>query len=125
MVDIEKQIAFWRKGAAEDWEVALDLARIKRNRHSLFFAHLAIEKTLKGLICKSSQNLAPRIHSLLRLAEMVDLSFSEDQLAFLARFDRYQIEGRYPGVLTSDPDMDTTSGSVGMELATMSGKKTT
>jgi len=53
-------------------------------------------------------NLAPRIHTLLRLAELTKLNLSQDQLIFLARFDRYQIEGRYPDMLPPAPDVETT-----------------
>jgi len=32
---------------------------------------------------------------------------SEEQRSFLARFDRYQIEGRYPDLLPLPPSPDT------------------
>jgi HEPN domain-containing protein len=35
------------------------------------------------------------------------LTLSEEQRAFLARFDRYQIEGRYPDLLPAAPDVET------------------
>ena len=107
MIDIQKQITHWRDGAIEDWQVSLDLANLNRTRHSLFFAHLSLEKTLKAHICKTTNNLAPRIHSLLRLAEKAELDLSSDQMSFLARFDRYQIEGRYPDMLPPAPDRET------------------
>jgi len=47
MVDIAKQIAFWRDGANEDWDVARQLVDTGRTRHGLFFAHLALEKYLR------------------------------------------------------------------------------
>ena len=108
MIDIQKQIQHWRNGAAEDWQVALELVDLGRTRHSLFFAHLAIEKTLKAHICRVTNDLAPRIHPLLRLAELAKSGFSQQQLDFLARFDRYQLEGRYPDMLPPAPDMETT-----------------
>ena len=108
MVDIQKQVQHWRSGATEDWEVALELADLGRTRHSLFFAHLAIEKTLKAHVCQATKGLAPRIHTLLRLAELAKLKLSENQLTFLARFDRYQLEGRYPDMLPPAPDIETT-----------------
>lgn len=108
MIDIDKQINNWRIGAAEDWQVALDLIDLKRTRHSLYFAHLALEKLLKAHVCKMTKDLAPRIHSLLRLAEMAHLNLTQEQLSFLARFDRYQIEGRYPDLSVSEPDLKTT-----------------
>jgi len=42
MIDVEKQIAYWRAGAEEDWEVAVDLVESGKARHGLFFAHLAL-----------------------------------------------------------------------------------
>ena len=72
----------------------------------LFFAYLALEKLLKAHICRATADLAPRIHALLRLAERTGLAFSEEQRVLLARFDRYQVEGRYPDLLPAPPDQD-------------------
>jgi len=70
-----------------------------RTRHGLFFAHLSLEKLLKALVCQATQDLAPRMHTLLRLSERAGIDFLETQRVFWARFDRYQIEGRYPDAL--------------------------
>lgn len=70
MIDINKQINYWRNSAIEDWEVARELLKSGRVRHGLFFAHLAIEKLLKAHVCRSTKDLAPRIHNLVRLADM-------------------------------------------------------
>lgn len=96
-IDTLKQIEYWRSGASEDWDVAVELVNAGRTRHGLFFAHLALEKMLKAHVCRTTGDLAPRIHALLRLAERTNLAPSEEQRLFLARFDRYQLEGRYPG----------------------------
>jgi HEPN domain-containing protein len=106
MVDTQKHIAYWREGAAEDLEVARELVGAGRSRHGLFFAHLALEKLLKAHVCRSTQDLAPRLHTLLRLAERTDLKLSEEQREFLARFDKYQIEGRYPDSLPPQPTIE-------------------
>jgi len=58
-------------------------------------------------VCRATNDLAPRLHMLLRLAERTDLTLSEEHIVFLARFDRYQIEGRYPDMLTVAPDIET------------------
>jgi len=108
VIDIQIQIQHWRNGANEDWQVSLELAELNRTRHSLFFAHLSIEKNLKAHICRATNNLAPRIHTLLRLGELAQLGLSQDQIDFLARFDRYQLEGRYPDMLPPAPDIETT-----------------
>ena len=96
MVDLEKQISHWRGGAEEDWAAAEDLIRLGRVRHGLFFAHLALEKVLKAHICRTTGDLPPRVHQLLRLADRANLPLSAEQRMFLARFDRHHLEGRYP-----------------------------
>jgi HEPN domain-containing protein len=106
-MDIARQIEYWRSGGSEDWEVAVELVKAGRTRHGLFFAHLALEKLLKAHVCRTIGDLAPRIHALLRLAERTDLSVSEPQRLFLARFDQYQLEGRYPDMLPMAPDIET------------------
>ena len=53
MVDIDKQISYWKESADEDWAVAQQLLGSGRTRHGLFFAHLTLEKMLKALVCKT------------------------------------------------------------------------
>jgi HEPN domain-containing protein len=96
MVDIQQQIVYWTSGAEEDIAVAEELIGNKRYRHGLFFAHLALEKILKAHICKKTNELAPRIHNLVRLSEMGDIELSEDQLNHLADMNEFNLEGRYP-----------------------------
>ena len=51
---------------------------------------------LKAHVCQTTENLAPKIHNLLRLAQLSRLPFSASQLEYLSGFDMYQLEGRYP-----------------------------
>lgn len=104
MIDINKQIGFWREGATEDWEVASDLVNKNRVRHGLFFAHLALEKALKAHVCTVTQDLAPRLHNLVRLSEIADLSLNSGQLDVLAEMNAFNIEGRYPDTLSPPPN---------------------
>ena len=103
MVDIAKQIAFWRDSAKEDWDVARQLVDNGRTRHGLFFSHLALEKILKAIICKHSQDLAPRLHNLSRLAELAALTLDTGKMEVLAEMNAFHIEGRYPESLTKPP----------------------
>jgi len=93
VINIQKQIQHWKNGAGEDWQVAQELVDLGRTRHSIFFAHLALEKTLKAHICQATGQLAPRIHPLLRLAERTRLKLSQEQLDFLARFAVISLKG--------------------------------
>ena len=103
MVDIAKQIAFWRDSAKEDLDVARQLVDNGRTRHGLFFAHLALEKILKAVVCKHSQDLAPGLHNLSRLAELAALTLDTEKMEILAEMNAFHIEGRYPESLTKPP----------------------
>jgi HEPN domain-containing protein len=108
MVDIDKQIAYWRSGAEEDWDVGRDLVGRGSVRHGLFFAHLALEKVLKGHVCRVTGALAPPIHNLIRLAERASISLSPEQLDLLAEANEFNIEGRYPTHLPSPSTIEAT-----------------
>ena len=109
MVDIEKQVTFWRSSAKEDWDVAHQLVENERTRHGLFFAHLALEKILKAIICEHSQDLAPKLHNLSRLSELAGLTIDIEKMEVLAEMNAFQIEGRYPESLTKPPTIAETS----------------
>jgi HEPN domain-containing protein len=103
MIDIGKQIPYWVEGAEEDWEVAQDLPKRGRVSHGLFLGHLALEKILKAHVCQATQELAPRIHNLIRLAEMAGIHLSSDQMDILAEMNAFNVEGRYPESLQAPP----------------------
>ncbi|MBI2876276.1 MAG: HEPN domain-containing protein [Candidatus Tectomicrobia bacterium] len=103
MIDIDKQIAYWQNGAQEDWEVARELIDRGRIRHGLFFVHLALEKVLKAHVCRQTRDLAPRIHNLVRLAELAAINASQEQMDTLAEMNALNIEGRYPESLLPQP----------------------
>ncbi len=96
MVDVPKQIEYWRTSSDEDFAAAESLLEKGHLRHSLFFAHLAIEKMLKAHVTRQTKDIPPRIHNLIRLAEIAYLSLGPEQASFLRRFDMHQLEGRYP-----------------------------
>lgn len=103
MIDIGKQIAYWLEGAREDWRVAQELVYGGRVRHGLFFAHLALEKALKAQVCRHTRDLAPRIHNLVRLAEVAEIHPKPEQIDVLAEMNAFSLEGRYPESLTPPP----------------------
>jgi HEPN domain-containing protein len=103
MVDVIKQISYWCSSAEEDWEVANRLIKAKKVRHGLFFVHLAMEKVLKAHVCKQTLDLAPRIHNLIRLAELSSLELNPGQQDLLAELNAFNIEGRYPESLLPPP----------------------
>ena len=47
-IDIEKQVAYWRAIAEEDWDVGRLLVEQGKTRHGLFFLHLALTTATFG-----------------------------------------------------------------------------
>ncbi|MBI5038820.1 MAG: HEPN domain-containing protein [Nitrospirae bacterium] len=106
MLNIGKQVEYWRNGAMEDWEVGKDLIGRNRFRHGLFFLHLALEKILKAHVCRNTDNIAPPIHNLVRLAEKAGLGLTQEQQNLLAEANEFNIEGRYPELLLPVPTQE-------------------
>ena len=103
-VDVEKQVAYWRKGADEAWDTAQDLInRDRRISFGLFFAHLALEKIIKAHVCRAKKETPPRIHNLNRLAELAELPISEENKKVLAEINDFNIAGRYSDMLLPPP----------------------
>ena len=104
MINIEKQIDYWRKGAEEDIVTAELLIREKRNLHGLFFCHLVIEKGIKAHYVKKNIDIAPRTHNLIYLSEKAGLEFDNETEIFLGILMKYQLQGRYPDYNPVLPD---------------------
>ncbi len=96
MVDVPKQIEYRVTGSEEDFAAAQSLFEKGHFRHSLFFAHLAMEKMLKAHVARQTEDIPPRIHNLVRLTVIAGLSPAPEQVSFLRRFNLFQLEGRYP-----------------------------
>ncbi|WP_291321657.1 HEPN domain-containing protein [Desulfonatronospira sp.] len=92
------------QSSQEDLEVAEQLLHSGKIRHGLFFLHLALEKALKAHVCNKTMDIAPRTHNLVRLAELADLKLAQQQRWVLADMNPYNLEGRYPHILSPIPD---------------------
>lgn len=98
MLDIDRQVSYWRNGANEDWSAAIFLVEGGRTRHGLFLLHLAIEKALKALVCRATRDVPPRLHNLVRLAEIAGITLTSEQLDVLGELNVFNMEGRYPEI---------------------------
>lgn len=95
MLDLEKIITYYRESADRDWGVADQLLELKRYSYALFFCHLAIEKTLKGIIVQKTKEAAPYSHDLAKLSEIASIEVDEKMLASLNEITKFNISGRY------------------------------
>lgn len=105
MIDLDRHVAALQASAGEDWAVASDLMEKERVRHALFFSHLAVEKLLKALVVRAVADIPPRIHNLVRLAEIAGLDLSVEHRDVLADLNPFSLAGRYPETLASAPSV--------------------
>ncbi|MHB8338390.1 MAG: HEPN domain-containing protein [Ignavibacteriaceae bacterium] len=93
--DIDKTIRYWLDNADDDYETMSVLYNNKRYTWSLFIGHLMIEKLLKAYYVQIKEEFPPFIHNLLRLAEMKNISVSEEKKVKLVTITAFNIQARY------------------------------
>lgn len=97
-MSIVEQTKFWRQAANRDWKTAGDLFKTKHYDACLFFCHLCLEKSLKGLIVGLTRKEPPYTHDLEKLAKLAQLSITDEQATWLHVISGFNIAGRYDTV---------------------------
>ena len=97
-MDKKEHIQYWIKSSEHDLETAETLFQQAKYDWCLFIGHLVLEKILKAIFVKRSKekNFPPKIHNLLKLAELSDLNLSDEIKLDLINFNDFNIEIRYP-----------------------------
>jgi HEPN domain-containing protein len=94
---IDEHINYWLESAAHDLETAENLFQSAKYDWCLFIGHLVLEKMLKALYVKTNANkIPPKIHSLVKLAELSSLQLDQNQKIFLDEVNDFNLEVRYP-----------------------------
>ena len=86
----------WAERAAYDLDTARAMLETKRYLYVLFCCQQTVEKMLKAVIATRSQELPPRLHQLVRLAERAQVSLNEERADFLRELSAHYIQSRYP-----------------------------
>lgn len=92
----QQQITYWVNSANHDLDVAETLFQSAKYGWCLYIAHLVLEKLLKAHYVKNIGKAPPRIHDLVRLADITGVEFNEDTLEFLEGVNTFNISARYP-----------------------------
>ncbi|WP_077541553.1 HEPN domain-containing protein [Sedimentisphaera cyanobacteriorum] len=58
-------------------------------RQGLFFAHLSVEKILRAHYCKLYNDIPPRIHNLVRLVNLLDITVQNETLELLSEINSF------------------------------------
>ncbi|MBD3298520.1 MAG: HEPN domain-containing protein [candidate division Zixibacteria bacterium] len=86
----------WVEKAQYDLGTAQAMLDTGRYIYVLFFCQQAVEKMLKAIIAKRTDEMPPRIHKLVRLAEKTGIDIDEDRMRFLGVLSSYYVQSRHP-----------------------------
>ena len=106
MINVAKQIDYWFITSENDIETATILITSKKYTEGMFFCHLSIEKIIKALIVKKTENIPVRSHDLFYLIGIAEIEITEEQSDFIQILMKYQLEGRYPEFYPKKPSSD-------------------
>jgi len=108
MTDVHNQ---WIEQAEYDLAAAGDMLKAGRLYYVLFCCQQATEKMLKAIYARKLNNVPPRTHQLVRIAEETKLELSEEHKNFLRELSAYYIQSRYPD------EMDGMEPEISVDLA--------
>lgn len=91
-------IKHWRAGACEAFKWAKKMARDKSYALAVFHFHLAIEKALKAYYMEKLNKPAPYTHSLIHLAALLPVKWTDKELADLQEITPFSAQGRYDDI---------------------------
>ena len=91
-----KDFLEWLKQSDYDYQTAEHMFNAERYVYAVFMAHLAIEKSLKGIFQKKFNEIPPRTHSLIYFVNKTGITPPENIGKFLVKLDQASIATRYP-----------------------------
>ena len=79
-----------------DRATAEQMLHTGRYIYVIFMSHMALEKALKALVTEETQQLPPRTHNLIDLAQRAHVVLSQEQQDFLGKLNNTSVVVRYP-----------------------------
>jgi HEPN domain-containing protein len=94
---MNKIVKNWVATSNYDLQTADAMYKVGRYLYVVFMCHLAIEKMLKALLShKYPENVPPKIHNLINLAQRAEVTIPDNLTDFFQRLDNVSIATRYP-----------------------------
>lgn len=91
----QQAIDHWLSGASDALDTAEKLMELKKYHHSLFFAHLYLEKTIKAYYIYKLDTSPLFTHDLVLLLTKTNFKLSQTQLKELKEITGFNMEARY------------------------------
>ena len=96
-----KATANWFAQVDYDIATAEQMLHAGRYIYVIFMSHMALEKALKALVTEETQQLPPRTHNLIDLAQRAQVVLSQEQQDFLGKINNTSVVVRYPDDLAA------------------------
>jgi HEPN domain-containing protein len=93
--DIGKIYNHWINTSEKDFDTMNNLFHSKDYHWSLFIGHIVIERLLKAVVVKNTQQHAPFTHDLTKLAQLSGIKFSEEYLDWMDTISTFNLNARY------------------------------
>ena len=95
---MQDKVDYWIELCDDDLRVAKNLFASRDYLWMGFICHLIVEKALKAVLARRTDEIPPKTHHLLKLASKANISeeLSELQKLLLAKLMPLQIEARHP-----------------------------
>ena len=96
-MDRQQLSTYWINSAHHDLDVAETLFNNAKYDWCLFIAHLVLEKLFKAFYVKNTGTTPPRIHDLVRLADMAKIEINDDTMGISGCGKYFQYFDTIPG----------------------------
>lgn len=94
-IEVDKIVKHWIDTSEDDFQTMLSLYDSKSYSWSLFLGHISVEKLLKAVYVSKYKKHAPFLHNLYRLAELNNISMTEEQSDWLDKITSFNLNARY------------------------------
>jgi len=94
-IDVEKIYNHWLLRSDKDFDTMINLFSSKDYHWALFIGHLVIERLLKAIVVKKTNNHAPLTHDLRKLSKVAELDLTTDQILWLDTISSFNLNARY------------------------------
>ena len=94
-IDADKVVKHWIDTSDEDFQTMLSLYESKSYGWALFLGHISVEKLLKAVYVNKFKKHAPFLHNLYRLAELGNISMTDEQSDWLDKVTSFNLNARY------------------------------
>ena len=94
-INIDNIFNHWITTSDIDYKTMMNLYNSKDYHWSLFIGHIVIERLLKAVIVKATNNHAAFTHDLRRLAKLSQMEFEPEHFAWFDTITTFNMNARY------------------------------